>query len=67
MKQTTDASGICNASVGMDSSLHDVVYHMFTSPWNWIDFAEVSDGLLAGAIMAQLNKQRGGLKLHFCP
>lgn len=64
-KQTSDASGIHNSSAGMDSTLHDVVYQMVTSPQNWMDF--VSDGLLAGAITAQSTKQRGGLKLHFCP
>lgn len=30
-------------------------------------FAGVLDGTLARAITAQSNKQKGGLKLHFCP
>lgn len=65
-KQTSDASGIRNSSVGMDSTLHDVVYHMVTSPRNWMDFAGVSDGPLAGAITVQSNEQRG-VKIALLP
>lgn len=69
-KQNSDASGSRNSPVGIDSALHDVACHMVTSQRNWMlagYFAGVLDGRLARAITAQLNKQKGGLKLHFCP
>lgn len=65
-KQNSDASGSCNSAVGIDSALHDVVCHTVTSQRNWM-LTGVLDGMLARVITAQLNKQKGGLKLHFCP